>query len=172
MLVNIIGYLFNYISVVGVISYNHIVSKFAFSKTIFTSLLCNIPFILLINILDYPNIYLFLIIGGILFIIGRELLMDILDESGDLKSNIRTIPIIIGSQKAKYIAFISQVLGLAFTIPLVTYLHNYFLFLATIILFILYLVMIIGWHLFNQQGRLSIIKLMWIQMLASILFFI
>ncbi|MBL7135528.1 MAG: UbiA family prenyltransferase [Candidatus Marinimicrobia bacterium] len=161
-----------FLSIAGVIFYNYIVNKFAYSKTIFTSLLCNIPFFLLINILDYPNIYLFLPIGGIFFIIGRELLMDILDFDGDIKSNIRTIPILIGIQKTKYIAFLLQFVGLALIIPLILYRQDNILFIVTIILLIIYMFMIISWHLFNNRRRLSIIKLMWVQMLASILFLI
>jgi geranylgeranylglycerol-phosphate geranylgeranyltransferase len=93
-------------SVVGVITYNFFVKHFAISKTVLTAAVSTLPLVYVVTTLDYPSIYLMIPLGAMLFLVGRELLMDIRDIKGDSVSGITTLPMVIGTELTAKVGFL------------------------------------------------------------------
>jgi geranylgeranylglycerol-phosphate geranylgeranyltransferase len=94
------------VSMAGVAFYNLIVKYLSLTKTILTAGVSVLPLVFVIKSLSYPTVYLLLPIAGMLFLLGRELLMDIRDVNGDRAANVKTLPILFGPRITAAIAFL------------------------------------------------------------------
>lgn len=93
-------------SILGVVTYNFFVKHLALSKTFLTAAISTLPLLYVITTLSYPSIYLLIPVGSMIFLLGRELLMDIRDIRGDRASAIITLPMVIGSEQTARIGFL------------------------------------------------------------------
>lgn len=92
-------------SIAGVAVYNLVVKYLSLSKTVLTAAISVLPILYVTTALSYPSIYLLVPVGGLLFLLGRELLMDVRDINGDSLSRMKTLPMVIGSRATARIAF-------------------------------------------------------------------
>jgi geranylgeranylglycerol-phosphate geranylgeranyltransferase len=93
------------VSLAGVVTYNFFVKYLAVSKTFLTAAISTLPVLYVVTALSYKAIYLLIPISSMIFLLGRELLMDIRDMNGDRTSGIRTLPMIIGARLTAKIGF-------------------------------------------------------------------
>lgn len=99
--------LFLYIaSIIAVATYNFFVKHLALSKTFLTAAVSSLPLLYVVVTLSYPSIYLLLPASSLVFLLGRELLMDIRDVKGDGVSGITTLPMVIGTQRTAKLGFL------------------------------------------------------------------
>jgi 4-hydroxybenzoate polyprenyltransferase len=108
-----------YLSILGVCFYNYLVKHFTLSKNVVTSMVSTLPILYVVFFLKYPATYLLIPAASLVFLMGREWLMDIRDMKGDAHSGIRTLPIRIGQEKTARMAFISFFASAALLLPLV-----------------------------------------------------
>lgn len=94
------------VSIAGVALYTLVVNYMSLSKTVLTAAVSVIPIFYVTIALSYPSAYLLIPTGGLLFLLGRELLMDIRDMGGDRLSCMKTLPMVIGSQRTATLAFV------------------------------------------------------------------
>lgn len=98
------------VSIAGVASYNVFVKHLSLSKTFLTAAVSVLPILYVITTLSYPSIYLLVPIGSMIFLLGRELLMDVRDIEGDQASGIATLPMRLGSELTARLAFLLLIL--------------------------------------------------------------
>jgi 4-hydroxybenzoate polyprenyltransferase len=103
----------------GVILYNWIVAYAALVKGVVVGVLCALPLVFTAGGLSGQGTVLCL--GTIVFIWGRETLMDVLDVKGDSKAKSYTLPQYCGEVRVVVIAFGSQFVGLFIFIAGVTH---------------------------------------------------
>jgi len=106
-------------ALIGVAVYNFFVKFMGCSKTVYTAFLCAIPIFYDVIFLNYQKAFLLLPMAAILFITGREILMDVKDKTGDKASGIVTLPMKLGDLLSVKLAFGFQFVGLALLLPLV-----------------------------------------------------
>lgn len=93
-------------SIIGVGIYNVVVKYISLSKTVLTAAISVLPLFYVTTTLAYPPVYLLVPIGGLFFLLGRELLMDVRDINGDRLARMKTLPMIIGSRATARAAFL------------------------------------------------------------------
>jgi 4-hydroxybenzoate polyprenyltransferase len=93
-------------SILGVGFYNVVLKHLSLSKTVLTAAISVLPLFYVTSTLAYPSVYLLIPIGGLFFLIGRELLMDIRDINGDKRARMKTLPMIVGSRATAASAFL------------------------------------------------------------------
>ena len=157
------------ISIGGVTFYGLVTKYFSLSKTILTAAVSVLPIVYVTERLSYPRTYLLIPIGGLFFLLGRELLMDIRDIAGDSSSRMKTLPTVIGSSGTAKIAF--TLLGLCgliliFFTAQVWSIRN--VILTSIILSSSFVVPY-GWSYRKGKYRRSVIISLYIPMLCGIL---
>jgi 4-hydroxybenzoate polyprenyltransferase len=144
-------------AIVGVVAYNFVVRRWACCKGLYTSFICGLPLIYLLQ--EHLGTVWFLI-GAIVYIWGRETLMDIFDIKGDRVSGRITIPMMIGPNVAANCAFsllFLSVLAIAMAgIP----------FRVLVMLCSWLLLLTILWHCYGTSGRRWTVYLLWIPMLV------
>ncbi len=162
---------FGYVQLVllsAMVLYNYVTKYFAVTKTIYTAFISSllVSFPIFTNKLDV-SLYL-LPLATFFFILGRELLMDILDIEGDKKSGINTIPIIWGKRKTFISAFFSLLIGLSLILPLILPANNIIDLIRVLLIFL----SLIGFFLFWSYGSITIKKIaiiyLWIPMIAGL----
>ena len=94
------------VSIAGAGLYSLVVKYLSLSKTILTAAISVLPMIYVIDALSYPPAYFLIPVGGLFFLLGRELLMDIRDMVGDRLSQMTTLPMVMGSRLTALIAFL------------------------------------------------------------------
>lgn len=99
------------VSILGVLVYSDLSRNFPMLKGVATAVLCCSPLAYgsVVAKVPVPVVtYLCLIV----FIAGRELLLDVLDLEGDVRAGIRTIPARLGAPQSRLIGWMLMVLGL------------------------------------------------------------
>jgi 4-hydroxybenzoate polyprenyltransferase len=156
-------------TIFGVSLYNYVIYKFALIKTIVAALISIIPIAFDIIILNYPIQYSIIIGASLLFIIGRELLMDINDLEGDMKVGINTIPMRIGKFRTAKIAFNLQIVGAVLLVLLLNYNYSSALLALYITIISITIISYKLWWSKSGQYQKRVILLMWVPMLCGIL---
>lgn len=101
-------HLFLYLfALVGVIVYNLIIKYAAIFKTLSAALICVLPIVYVATFEENILHTLPIAVMTYIYILGREIRMDILDYDGDKAENIKTLPILFGNN---FSAIISQIL--------------------------------------------------------------
>jgi 4-hydroxybenzoate polyprenyltransferase len=125
---------------IAVILYSPFSKKYSLFKGLYTSLLCCTP-ILYANVISGKYITSYAYIAIILFIIGREILLDIFDFSGDAISKRKTLPVILGKQISNQLSCFFMLAGV---ITLLFLTKNNYIFLSfSIISFLLTLISLV-----------------------------
>ena len=93
-------------ALLGVLIYNSVVKYIAIAKTLCAALICVLPIIFTSVTIDGFELSIYISMCAYMYILGREIRMDILDFEGDIIDNIKTLPIILGKNKAAVIAYI------------------------------------------------------------------
>jgi len=155
-------------SIVGIIIYNLILNRYPLIKNIFAAILCSLPILFILLSLEYSIDYYLLILSTIIFIFGRELLMDIKDIKGDKITGIYTIPNYIGEKLLIRISFIVITISNLMLIYLAIYKRNiiYFILISTSLVFI-YVVSKI-WFLNYGKYQRKIILALWLPMFLGL----
>jgi 4-hydroxybenzoate polyprenyltransferase len=91
-------------AVVGVIVYNVVISKAAIIKNIITAMICVTPAAYIMLVHEHSIGHFPFILSFVLFITGREILMDVKDLRGDSLVGVRTIPVRWGIRRARFAA--------------------------------------------------------------------
>ena len=162
-----------YISaIIGVVLYNFVVHKLGYLKNLFTAILCVLPIVYDLVIYDFNDIFVLLPISLMLFVLGRELLMDVHDIGGDLQGGFKTLPMVLGERRSSKIGLCIQLLGVFLMLPIIIYEPSLWKgILWTIMLLFMMAVCLYWWKVSNRQ-RLAIIRLMRIPLLFSLLILI
>jgi 4-hydroxybenzoate polyprenyltransferase len=103
----------------GVIGYNVAVKYCGRVKSLYTALLASIPFAFIIYQQHYAAIYWFFIAAVIMFITGREIVMDIHDLEGDRVTGVTTWPMTVGVPTAEKASVALQLVGCLALLPIV-----------------------------------------------------
>jgi len=140
-----------YLSILGVCFYNYLVKHFTLSKNVVTSLVSTLPILYVVLSLKYPPAYLLIPAASLMFLIGREWLMDIRDMKGDGLSGIETLPMRIGTGRTAQIAFLSLFVSSALLLLLVLRIQTKW---ASALLCVMTISTVVFSTLWNfQQGR-------------------
>lgn len=153
---------------IGVAAYNYIVRYMTILKNITTAFICVSPILYDVVVLNYTGVYLLLPAAVFLFILGRELLMDVKDIEGDLGSGISTIPIKFGVAVTEKIGFASQIIGIAILIPLVYYRSETVFSMIWAVLFCITVLTAVLWFVRKSQSMPGIISVMRVHMLFGV----
>jgi geranylgeranylglycerol-phosphate geranylgeranyltransferase len=154
----------------GVYFYNIVVKKAAYIKTVYTSVVCSIPLFYGIHVYNLNAINYIVPVAAVLFIIGRELLMDYLDVKGDKLGKLTTLPMIIGLAKTEKGAFGALVLSSLIILPIALYNASVGLTILSVTLFVINLGMILAWRRAGVKVRRKIINAMQVQMAMGVLY--
>jgi 4-hydroxybenzoate polyprenyltransferase len=156
------------ISIIGIISYNYLLRKYPLIKNLFAAILCSLPILFILDSFNYSIDYYLLLISTIIFIFGRELLMDTKDIEGDKSTGIFTIPYYLGKKLSVKISFTAIALSNIILISLSIIKNNYkYLIIMIVSLTFVFLasrIWIVG--LGKYQGR--IILSLWLPMLCGL----
>lgn len=166
---NIYEFILYLFAIIGVITYNLIVKIYALSKTIFTAIICSLPVFYVVCIFNYQHIYFLIPIATIVFIAGRELLMDIKDIEGDKKSGIITIPMKVKPKTVSQIAFILQFAALLLSIPVLMQISFPLNFIFLTLMLSISTILTIFWLTEIDKYQKRVIKFLWIPMILGIL---
>ena len=158
-----------YFSILGVCFYNYLVKHFTLSKNVVTSLVSTLPILYVILFLKYPPVYLLIPTASLIFLIGREWLMDIRDMNGDAVSGIETLPMRIGTKKTALIAFLSFFVSSALLLLLVVTIQTKWAttFLCLMIISIVFLLAL--WNFRQGRYRRAVVLGLWFPMDCGIL---
>jgi len=146
---------------IGIINYNYIVEYFPWIKNFYVATIGIAPILIAIESSGLSIVYYCLAISFALFILGREILMDVHDAEGDSDS----LALRFGKQKSIRLAFVIQSIGLAILIPLCSNVQK------ACLLGILILVTIIFVKMWKEESyQHSIIMTMKLQMFLGLFF--
>lgn len=93
------------ITIIGISIYSPLSKHFSFFKGLFTAALCCMPLLYGSALINY-NLNPIILLPIILFIIGREIILDIFDMKGDAHEKRATIPNILGKSVSKNLAWV------------------------------------------------------------------
>ena len=100
-------------TLVAVLLYSPIAARLPLLKDFYTAGLSVTPLLYGVSITGaMPNALPFVIIGA--FIIGRELVLDVLDLDGDMRSGVRTVPSYIGHRLSTLIGWTLMITSVSF----------------------------------------------------------
>ena len=83
-------------ALLGIVLYNVVVRFLAPFKDLYTGVMAAIPFWMVIKKFGYGRPFYWFPIAVILFVMGREIWMDIHDAKGDFLCGLKTLPILMG----------------------------------------------------------------------------
>jgi 4-hydroxybenzoate polyprenyltransferase len=158
--------------ILGMWCYNALAGRLALLKTVYTagvsSLLVWYDVVVLRHSATSSLYYLFPV-ATLLFIAGRELLMDIRDVPGDRAAGATTIPMILGEGPTAGIAFLLQVVGALLLLPVAITISP-----SRNALLLLFALVAIGgatwaWRVGAGRYRRPAIHLLWVPMLVGVL---
>lgn len=156
-----IGERVQYIYLLGfliAINYATIVNHIPVLKNAYVAFACLIPFEIVNTAADRAVVPLAFMAGVFLFMLGREMLMDIRDTSGDGPTLVKMLPVTM----APVVAFALQLAGIVALATLATNLIR----LSTLLpIIVLWLVTIAVWHAEHQRAAINLMK---IQMVLAI----
>lgn len=160
-----------YISaLIGVLIYNVVVKYIGIAKTICTAFLCVLPILFVTHITNNCTLALPISSMAFLYIIGREIRMDILDVKGDKIENIKTLPIIYGKKIANTISQIILYSTILLTCTLITInIKSPYGIIVSLCILISQIYCEILW---NKNNKKKSIVCQWIPMLISFFTFI
>lgn len=149
-------------ALLGIILYNSIVRYAAWLKTLMTALIAATPVAFDMVYLQVFDKNILLAIAILLFIIARELLMDVMDMQGDSLSQSRTLPLLIGATRSIWLSLtiMTSSLVMLFIHALIN--DKYWIFLSVAFCSCACL---FAWFKWRKDHA---IKLMWIPMVLGI----
>jgi geranylgeranylglycerol-phosphate geranylgeranyltransferase len=157
------------VSIVGVAVYNIFVRHLTLSKTFLTSAVSSLPVLYVIVTLQYPAEYLLIPVATSLFLLGRELLMDVRDMAGDRHAGIKTTPLLIGPLWTSKIGFLllmtSSALLLTFSIRVSSVRNlvlSYFICFSVVVMTVL-------WQYRSGKYQRPIVLSLWLPIFCGIL---
>ena len=140
------------IFLLGFSNYNYIVNHLSFLKGLYVAVIGAVPIMIMIDSCNLGMINYCAVFGFVFFMLGREILMDVLDVIGD-KNNLA---LMLGS-KAIICAFALQLLGLFTIVPLIDNISKTVLFFCLLGIMIIFILL---WHVQRLQHSL-IITMKW-----------
>jgi len=149
------------IFVILTVNYNHLVEYFPSLKNVYVALVTVIPIVILQNILNTTADRYLLSSSLFLFILGREILMDILDIEGDGN----TLAKYLGPQMSISIAFVFQLIAIFLLCILVDSTMD---MMMTILVAIVAIIAIYLWS--KKNRRKAALSLMKLQLAACVVF--
>ncbi len=154
--------------ILGMWSYNVVVRRLAASKTVYTAVVSSTLVWFDVVVLGYRPLYYLFPIAVVLFIVGRELLMDIRDMRGDRLGGAVTVPMILGPGATARLAFALQLAGASLLLPVaVTVSLPWNGLLLALVLASIGGAMLAWWRDAERYQR-YVIHGLWIPMLAGI----
>ncbi len=148
---------------VCLINYNYVVSYIPVLKNVYVALTGLIPIFILSSLINGGSNIYEIALSLFLFLLARELLMDVQDSSGD----DRTAANILGLKSAENIAFVLKVLASA---SLFLAVRDAFDVILTAFVLLLDIAFIVLWR--NSAYRRAIIHLMKVQLVVGIYFLV
>jgi geranylgeranylglycerol-phosphate geranylgeranyltransferase len=143
------------------INYNYVVSYFPKLKNLYVAVAGLIPMLIVAGLVSSERVYPVVILSLFCFLLGREMLMDILDQKGDPQTFVKSI----GINPAENIAFMLKAGG---TLLIVTQVRRLPDIIPIIILMTSDAVFVLLWKLGRRRNL--IINLMKVQLLIGIYF--
>ena len=157
----------------GVIFYNIVVKHVAALKTILAALICVMPIVFVGIFTENSIVAVPVAAFAMIYVIGREIRMDILDCEGDRADGIRTLPIILGERIAIILSNIA-IYSALFCICFLSlfYSNSTYISLLLVIIMISQIICECMWRSFNRSAMRKSILVQWIPMVAGLLIFI
>jgi 4-hydroxybenzoate polyprenyltransferase len=97
----------------GVVLYNVILKKWGWAKPAFAAGLSVLPLVWVAGELPSTGIEQIAVATTFLFLLGRELQMDVLDKRGDVRAGIRTLPAVWGDRRTLVVTSLAHLLAIA-----------------------------------------------------------
>jgi 4-hydroxybenzoate polyprenyltransferase len=159
-------------SILGVTFYNYLVKHITLSKSIVTALVSTLPLLYVVVTLDYPKTYFFIPASSLVFLIGREWLMDVRDIVGDATAGIETLPISIGSMWTAILSFSFFFGSFALLVPYVVTIHSWWAIGFLLVMIGSTVILAILWWAKCGSHRRAVVLGLWVPMSCGILMLI
>lgn len=157
-------------ALLGVLIYNGVVKYIAIAKTLCAALICILPIVFTTVLIDGFELSMYISICAFMYILGREIRMDILDFEGDVIDNIKTLPIVLGKNKAAQIAYVVILLPVIFSCLLILlYSKTVYALLFCVLIITSQLLCEMLWKNNKKILKKQSILLQWIPMLLTFL---
>jgi geranylgeranylglycerol-phosphate geranylgeranyltransferase len=157
------------ITILGVSCYNIFVRYLSLSKTVLTSIVSGLPILFSVTTIGYSRSYLFLPVGAAFFVLGREWLMDIGDMEGDLKGQIVTVPMLIGTERTALFGFLFQFLSVLFMLPIALSVNSVALYALLFSILLAVICLRSLWQSGRKEYQRRVVQLLWVPMLLGVL---
>lgn len=144
---------------VGVVGYNYAVSRMGEMKWLLTGIICALPFIFVTGV-SGGGTGLFCL-AVVLFVGGREVLMDIIDIPGDSRADIRTLPRVVGKSVGELIAGVLQLSGIAFLSVFAMQKLGAAAFVILVPLILTTMVLWVRWWRSGIKGKRRVVDQLW-----------
>lgn len=146
---------------IGLINYNYVVLHVPVLKNVYVAFVGTLPLLILASLVPQRAGYIFVIASLFLFLLAREILMDIEDVAGDGE----TFSKVVGIERAQWIAFSAKGIG---DLALITKVHEGW---SAVILGIIVLSDLLCVWLWRQGSRRqAVLLVMKLQLLLGIYF--
>jgi 4-hydroxybenzoate polyprenyltransferase len=137
-------------------------------KGVYSAALSSMPIVYIVVVLGYGAVYYLLPIASMLFLVGRELLMDIRDLRGDRLAGLVTLPMRLGETVTTRIAFGLEFSAAVLLIPLVLLAPSIRSALCLIAILATVAGAAFAWRVDRPWARRLTIYLLWLPLLAGI----
>lgn len=155
-------------AIMGVICYNLIVKYFAPAKVFIAAAICAIPVVYSVSLLAYDPVYYFLPAAAFVFIVGRELLMDIRDLEGDRQGGIVTIPMLVPPSAVARHSFTLEMAGATLLLPVVFHIGPFPALIPLSLVILSLIAAYVMWTTGTDRVRRYTILLLWLPMLLGL----
>lgn len=160
-----------FVALLGVIAYNYVVKYAAVAKSLMSALLSVSPIAFSLLYLNVTTLSAIMAALAVAYITGREVRMDLLDLQGDLVDHIRTLPMVIGSQKATAVSTLLINGSIAILcVAAVLLMPGASAWIMVLIVVSGQILCEVTWRAGSRSSRRVSIKLQWLPMLAGSLF--
>lgn len=159
-------------AVIGAVVYNFVVARLAIWKGIYTAGLCILPLIFNLVSIQLGRAYWLAVAGAYFFIVGRELLMDSLDFTGDLLTGIRTMAAHLGEFRCT-VAGLSLCVGGALVLIVFALVEDVLSASVLVSIISISVGAFVGlWRLMPRPQKRWLLHFSWFPMLAALALFV
>jgi 4-hydroxybenzoate polyprenyltransferase len=156
------------LTLAGVLHYNAFTARAPHLKSLYSAALSSMPVLYITLVLGYDRVYWLVPVASLLFLVGRELLMDVRDLCGDRRAGLVTLPMCLGPGRTSRVAFLLEFSAAALLLPLVLLVPS----VRTVLSFTAIVAAVVGaaltWRAHWRWSRRLAVYLLWLPLLAGI----
>jgi geranylgeranylglycerol-phosphate geranylgeranyltransferase len=156
------------LTLAGVLHYNAFTARAPQLKSLYSAALSTMPVLYITLVLGYDRVYWLVPGASLLFLVGRELLMDVRDLRGDRRAGLVTLPMRLGPGRTSRVAFLLEFSATALLLPLLLLVPS----VRTVLSFTAIVAAVAGacltWRAHRRWSRRLAVYLLWLPLLAGI----